>query len=427
MPRRSLAVLASALLLTVAVASPARAADPDTTAPSIPTGVRAVDVTETSLTLTWDASTDDVGVAGYHVQWAYTDVVYSRRTERNSLTVTGLAKSHTYQFWVYAFDAAGNNSRSSATFKIIMPPGDSSAPTTPTNFAVSAITETTATVSWTASGDNVGVAQYEIVRVVPDKVLHLATVPGQFGGLATWKLIGLATGERYDLAIRASDDAGNVSDLSNQISFRTTGGPDVTAPTRPGTPTAIVAYPANLVKLTWAPSTDDSGSVTYVVQELLGETNPVVATTATTTATFGPVDATRSHTYVVSARDAAGNTSGWSSPVVVRVPATCTVTYRVVSQWGGQFQGSVSIRTGVENPVNGWTLKWTFPAGQQVVNAWQVGKWSQDGDTVTVSDAGWNASISSTQSRDFGFIAGWGTTNTAPTGFTLNGRPCATA
>ena len=39
----------------------------DTEAPSVPAGVAASDVTQTGAKITWTASTDNVGVAGYKV------------------------------------------------------------------------------------------------------------------------------------------------------------------------------------------------------------------------------------------------------------------------------------------------------------------------------------------------------------------------
>src|SRR4029078_4225842 len=40
---------------------------PDTQAPSTPTGLQATSITPTSLTLSWNAATDNVGVTGYDV------------------------------------------------------------------------------------------------------------------------------------------------------------------------------------------------------------------------------------------------------------------------------------------------------------------------------------------------------------------------
>ena len=85
----------------------------DTTAPSAPTGL-AVSGTPTtsSVTLSWTASTDDVGVTGYEVfQGAGATAVTT--TGGTSATVSGLAAGTSYSFTVKARDAAGNRSAAS--------------------------------------------------------------------------------------------------------------------------------------------------------------------------------------------------------------------------------------------------------------------------------------------------------------------------
>ena len=42
-------------------------AAPDTQAPSVPQGFRTTGTTQTSISVAWDASTDNVGVTGYRI------------------------------------------------------------------------------------------------------------------------------------------------------------------------------------------------------------------------------------------------------------------------------------------------------------------------------------------------------------------------
>jgi cellulose 1,4-beta-cellobiosidase len=98
----------------------------------------------------------------------------------------------------------------------------------------------------------------------------------------------------------------------------------------------------------------------------------------------------------------------------------CEVDYNIVSTWGGGFQANVVITA--DEPINGWEIKWNFPSGTTVSNAWNVG-WTQSGTGFTGKDVGWNASISSGQSREvFGFIGSG--SSTAPGQFTVNGDVC---
>jgi PQQ-dependent dehydrogenase (s-GDH family) len=85
---------------------------PDGQAPTTPTGLKALNIGETSFSLLWSASTDNVGVTGYDL--------YRNGTKINSSLVTstlynvvGLTAGTTYTFTVVARDAAGNASPAS--------------------------------------------------------------------------------------------------------------------------------------------------------------------------------------------------------------------------------------------------------------------------------------------------------------------------
>ncbi len=85
---------------------------PDTEAPSVPTNLAASNIADTTLTLTWNASTDNVGVTGYEV---FQDGSSIATTANTTYNVTGLTAGTSYDFNVRAFDAAGNNSAQSNT------------------------------------------------------------------------------------------------------------------------------------------------------------------------------------------------------------------------------------------------------------------------------------------------------------------------
>jgi chitodextrinase len=93
-----------ALVLEAAVA-------PDTEPPSVPTGLSAPSVSATDVTLSWTASHDNVGVAGYRV---YRDGALIRTTAATSVTDTGLSPLTSYSYTVLAYDFANNPSAASA-------------------------------------------------------------------------------------------------------------------------------------------------------------------------------------------------------------------------------------------------------------------------------------------------------------------------
>ena len=83
----------------------------DTTPPSRPGAPSASGTTSSSVALTWAASTDNVGVAGYDVyrEAGATDPLVGSPASP-SLNVTGLAADTAYTFYVVARDTAGNRS-----------------------------------------------------------------------------------------------------------------------------------------------------------------------------------------------------------------------------------------------------------------------------------------------------------------------------
>ena len=84
----------------------------DTEAPTVPTNLTASNITDTTVDLSWNASSDNVGVTGYEV---FQDGSSVGTTAGTSYTATGLSSNTSYAFTVRAFDAAGNNSGLSNT------------------------------------------------------------------------------------------------------------------------------------------------------------------------------------------------------------------------------------------------------------------------------------------------------------------------
>ncbi|MEV4314739.1 glycoside hydrolase family 48 protein [Actinocrispum sp. NPDC049592] len=110
---------------------------------------------------------------------------------------------------------------------------------------------------------------------------------------------------------------------------------------------------------------------------------------------------------------------------VAHAAVACTVNYNLTSEWGNGFVADVAIRNDGD-PINGWTLTWTFPDGQQVTNLWNGG-YSQSGAKVTVTAPDWNKSIPAGGSTSFGFQGWKGAANGKPTDFAVNGTSCTGA
>jgi beta-xylosidase len=102
--------------------------------------------------------------------------------------------------------------------------------------------------------------------------------------------------------------------------------------------------------------------------------------------------------------------------------AGCRVTYTVTDQWQGGFGASVTV-TNLGDPVTGWSLTWSFAAGQTVAQAWNATV-TQAGSQVTARNVDYNSSIPTGGNAGFGFNGAWTSSNPVPAAFALNGVPC---
>jgi mannan endo-1,4-beta-mannosidase len=91
----------------------------------------------------------------------------------------------------------------------------------------------------------------------------------------------------------------------------------------------------------------------------------------------------------------------------------CTATYAVTGQWGGGFQGAVTVKAGAA-AISSWTVTWTWPSGQRFTNTWNA-TITGSGDAVTARNASYNGSVPAGGSTSWGFTASYTGTNTSPT------------
>jgi hypothetical protein len=275
----------------------------DTTKPSVPTGLTAVPTgINGEAFVSWNASTDNVGVAGYRV--FRNSVLWATVTSGTSTTLTGLPSGNNY-IQVSAFDAAGNESAKTSSAIVVPTAPDTTKPSVPTGLAaVPTGIPGEAFVSWNASTDNVGVAGYRVFR---NSVLWATVTSG-----TSTTLTGLPSGNNY-IQLSAFDAAGNESAKTSSAIVVPTA-PDTT---KPSVPTGLTAAPTvNPFEAfaTWNASTDNVGVAGYRLFRngvLWGTAGP-----AATSIVLPGLPAGTSWIQVL-AFDAAGNESAKTSPVTV--------------------------------------------------------------------------------------------------------------
>jgi len=181
----------------------------DSEVPTVPGNLTASNITMTSIDLDWNASSDNVGVTGYQV---YQNGSLIANTVNTYYNVTGLNSGVAYSYYVIAEDASGNESGQSSTVNATTLT-DTQAPTVPTGLSSSGIAQTSFTLSWNASSDNVGVANYKVYQ---DGAL-LTSTSG-----TSLNVTGLSQATTYAYYVTAEDAAGNVSGVSVTLNVTTT-------------------------------------------------------------------------------------------------------------------------------------------------------------------------------------------------------------
>lgn len=181
----------------------------EATPPTPPTNLRAEDVTSTSLTLRWDAATDNVGVTQYTV---YQDGALLGTTDATTLAVSGLSQGTSYRFSVTARDAAGNVSSAGDQLFVDIP--DVTAPTAPADLAVVSTTASSVRLVWSPAVDNVAVTGYNI---------YSGTALVGTTSATAYTVAGLEKNKVYTFTIRAYDAAGNLSPTSSAVTVKIKG------------------------------------------------------------------------------------------------------------------------------------------------------------------------------------------------------------
>jgi hypothetical protein len=134
--------------------------------------------------------------------------------------------------------------------------------------------------------------------------------------------------------------------------------------------------------------------------------------TLVTRAAFVVVVAAAAMAYPL-ATDAHGATNGGPS---------LTATFVKTSDWGNGYVADYNILNSGAS-VAAWKLQFSLPASETVTGDWS-GNLSLSGTTYTVTNAGWNRSLTTGDTAQFGFQGSYSGTFVPPQNCTINGSPC---
>ncbi|EOH87469.1 fibronectin type III domain-containing protein [Enterococcus villorum] len=279
----------------------------DLEAPTVPLHLKVESVTTDSVSLSWEPSTDNVGVTGYLI---YRDQEEIGQVDGDTLTYIneGLTADTEYTYEVRAVDQAGNKSEASNAVKARTSVAeDTEAPSAPLNLKVTGVTTDSVSLSWEPSTDNVGVTGYLIYRDQEEV--------GQVDGdTLTYINEGLTADTEYTYEVRAIDQAGNKSEASNAVKARTSVDKELTVP-MPPTALRAAKVMEDKVVLMWDAPSDPLEISTYQIYRNGLPVGEVKGETFTYTDT-GLTENTK-YCYTVKAKNTIGNLSKDSNSIEV--------------------------------------------------------------------------------------------------------------
>jgi len=279
--------------------------------PSVPGGLASTSSTDSSIGLSWSASTASAGctLSGYHI---YRGGSLIGSTSGTTYSDTGLTPSTQYGYTVAAYDTSAHTSAQSSSFSVSTA-ADSIPPSAPTTVTASAVSSGEVSLSWSAVSDsNFPVGSYKIYR--NSTLLTTVNAP-----TTSYNDTTVSANTSYTYAVSAVDtyqlEGAKTTATPNPVKTPTSA--DTTPPSAPGSVSAPVVA-AQSVSLTWNASTDNVGVSGYNIF-----INGVFDTSTTTNSVaVSCIEPGVSYTFSIVAYDAAGNKS--TASTVTALPPSGT-------------------------------------------------------------------------------------------------------
>jgi hypothetical protein len=305
--RRAAGAALALVLALVVVGSVAAATLKDRTPPTTPTNLRVTSLSQKSVTLAWDPSTDNSGSVSYTVHKDGQGLTVPQA--RTTYTIDWLSPGQTYIFYVTANDKALNQSGQSNTV-MVTTPRDTTPPTAP-ELSGSVRGPSQVSLTWTRSTDELATfVGYRIFANGSPVTEHV-----NWWGERSVVLRHLTPATSYTFTVQASDSGGNTA-TSNAVTLTTETTSDVTPPSAPTNVRVLEDQGCAEVWLGWSQSTDDTDAQSAIEYEIYvnGALSPLpVGAGIDRDFVYGTANG--ENTFTVKAVDRAGNTSEASNTV----------------------------------------------------------------------------------------------------------------
>src|SRR3954471_15530858 len=193
----------------------------DKTPPTTPTNLHATSVGQTSVTLAWNASTDNSGSFSYSVN--KDGQGFTVPQGQTTFTIDWLSAGRTYTFYVIAVDSSLNTSGKSNILTVTTP-ADTAAPPAPT-LAGQVRGPSQVRLTWNRVQDDT--SPFVTYRIFADGAQVTQHV--NWYGETDVVLRHLAPSTTYTFTVKALDASSNAS-TSNAVTLKTEASSDVTPP-----------------------------------------------------------------------------------------------------------------------------------------------------------------------------------------------------
>ena len=286
-------------------AAPAARGGRDRQPPTTPSNLRITASGPTSVSLAWDASTDNQSNWWYCVQRNGSGCV---RVDPPNTTHTrnNLMPNTTHSFSVYAIDAAGNRSGDSNVVTYTTPP-DTTPPSPTPVLSAAPVYPVRTTVRWTAATDDTSQVWYTLLR--DGQIVFQDAI-----GLQFWPSLDLTPETTYVFTVRARDAYGN-SVESAPLSVTTPPVDDTVPPSTPTNLTLDFRTNQEEIWFSWTQSTDNVDPQSEILYEVyLNGVRRDWAAGGWTIVYCNP--AGEPNTVTLRAVDTDGNRSDFSDPIV---------------------------------------------------------------------------------------------------------------
>jgi hypothetical protein len=275
---------------------------PDSTAPSVPSGLSAIAISSSQVNLSWTASTDPDNSAAQIAYKVYRNALQIGSTAMGctSYSDTGLAPSTTYTYEIAAFDPSGNTSSQSSPVSV-------TTPALPAMPAISAFTASPASIKAGSSST----LSWSVSSATGLSISGIGTMTGT--------TISVSPTQTTTYTLTATNSAGSVTAQ---------------------TTVTVVSSPV-ISSFTASPASIKAGSSSTLSWSVSSATGLSISGIGTVTGTTISVSPTQTTTYTLTATNSAGSVTAQTTvSVAAPSPAPGSSVISRVQVTGKSGQGS---------------------------------------------------------------------------------------